>query len=141
MAFMSPNDLRQLSLDTEKAELEKALAKKRRAAQAEEELKQSFQGREVAPEAMDRINTAVRAAAEQGLHEVQVLRFPAMYCNDRGRAINNFDPAWPDSLEGFGKTAYDYFKSELEPLGYSIRAQIVSYPDGLLGDVGLYLRW
>lgn len=141
MAFMSPDDLRQLSLDTEKAELEKALAKKRRAAQAEEELKQSFEGREVAPEAMDRINTLVRAAAEQGLHEVQVLRFPAMYCNDHGRAINNFDPAWPDSLEGFGKTAFNYYQAELEPLGYQIRAQIVSYPDGLLGDVGLYLRW
>lgn len=139
--FLSPNDLRQLTADVEKAEHDKALEKKRRAARAEEELKQSFQTREVAPEVMDRINAAVRIAAEQGLNEILVLKFPATYCNDNGRAINNFDPAWPDSLEGFGKTAYNYFKKELEPLGFTIRAAIISFPEGMLGDVGMYLRW
>lgn len=47
----------------------------------------------------------------------------------------------PNSPKGFGKTAYQFFEKELEPLGYTVRAEIVSYPDGMLGDVGLFIRW
>lgn len=139
--LLSPNDLKQIMADAERAEVEEALARKRRDADAVEELKRAFQTRQVAPEAMDRINLAVRIAAEQGKREVLVAKFPASFCNDKGRSINSFEPDWPKSLEGFGKTAYEYYVKELEPLGYSLRAEITSYPEGMLGDVGMYLRW
>jgi hypothetical protein len=29
----------------------------------------------------------------------------------------------------------------LRPLGYKLSAEIVSWPDGLPGDVALYLKW
>src|SRR6516225_9531627 len=80
-----------------------------------------------------------KRAAEQGLRETQVLTFPASYCNDQGRRINNAEPDWPDSLEGFAKKAHAFFEAELKPLGFHARAQILNYPDGRLGDVGLFL--
>ncbi len=60
--------------------------------------------------------------------------FPRAYCNDGGRRINIGDPELADSRsEGFGKTAYNYFEKELRPLGYKLRAEIVSFPEGLPG--------
>ena len=50
----------------------------------------------------------LRRAAELGNHEFQVITFPANYCNDSGRRINNNEQDWPDSLEGFAKRAYVY---------------------------------
>ena len=97
--------------------------------------------RDVHPQVMDRINAAVKRAAEQGLHEVQVLTFPASFCNDQGRRINNAEADWPVSLEGFAKKAHEFFETELKPLGFKTRAQVLSYPDGRLGDVGIFLSW
>jgi len=137
----TPAELNMISAEKEIAEMNAALEKKRQAAAQAELLKQAFESRDVHPEVMERIDAAVRAAAGQGLHEIQVLRFPASYCNDRGRRINNLERDWPESLEGFGKTAFQFYEKELEPLGYTLRAEIVSYPDGMLGDVGMFIRW
>jgi hypothetical protein len=90
---------------------------------------------------MDRVMARVRQAAELGFHEVEVMTFPCTFCNDRGRRINNFDPDWPASLEGFAKKAYEFFEKELRPLGYKLTAQIISFPDGMPGDAALYLKW
>lgn len=71
----------------------------------------------------------------------QALTFPAKFCNDHGRRINNLGPDWPDSLEGFAKKAYDYYVKELKPLGYKLTAQILDFPDGMPGTVGIFLSW
>ena len=97
--------------------------------------------RDVHPEVMNRVNAAVKRAAEQGLHEVQVLTFPASFCNDQGRRINNGEQDWPVSLEGFAKKAHEFFEAELKPLGFKSRAQVLNYPDGRLGDIGIFLAW
>ena len=60
---------------------------------------------------------------------------------DKGRAINSNDPSWPSTLTGIARQFYDVFKRELEPQGYRLRCQIISFPDGMLGDVGVYLDW
>ena len=73
--------------------------------------------------------------------EVLVVRFSSQYCTDGGRAINNFEPEWPDTLAGFAKRAYEFWQKELEPKGYKVRAQIMDFPGGVPGDVGLFLRW
>jgi hypothetical protein len=62
-------------------------------------------------------------------------------CTDRGRSINNADPDWPTTLTGFAKKAYDYYEDELRPLGYKLTAEIVTWPDGLPGDVAMSLKW
>ena len=45
------------------------------------------------------------------------------------------------SLHGFGKTAFDFYAAELRPLGFTMRAEIMNFPGGMMGDVGMYLRW
>jgi hypothetical protein len=139
--ILKPADLAKISDDAEMAELKAALAKKKKADSSLEEMKHAFMARDVASEAPARINAAIKTAAQRGLREIQVLRFPASYCNDGGRAINNFESDWPKSLEGFAKRAHQYFEKELQPLGFKIRAEIVSFPDGMPGDVGMFLKW
>ena len=139
--FLKPAELKQITDEVELAEQRAALARRLQTDQAVEGLKQAFLSRELAPQAPARINAAVRGAAEQGAHEILVLRFPSSYCNDGGRRINNFEADWPNSLEGFGKTAFDFYEKELQPLGFTLRAEIMDFPGGMPGDVGMYLRW
>ena len=70
-----------------------------------------------------------------------MIKFPATWTNDRGRRINNAEPDWPASLEGFAKRAFDYYAKELQPLGYRVRAEVLSYNEGVPGDIGLHLGW
>ena len=65
---------------------------------------------------------------------------PSEFCTDGGRAINNFEPHWPDTLTGFAKRAHEFWQKELQPLGYKVRAQILDFPGGMPGDVGIFLR-
>ena len=139
--FLNPADLKKITEEVEIAEHRAVQARRLQADQAVEGLKQAFMHREIGPEAPERINAAVRGAAEQGAHEILVLRFPSTYCNDGGRRINNFEHDWPNSLQGFGKTAFDFYLKELRPLGFTLRAQIMDFPGGMPGDVGIYLRW
>jgi hypothetical protein len=139
--LLRPQDLKQISSDAEIAKMDEERQFKKKKEQQKEELLEAFMSREIQSEAIDRINNAVRIAAEQGSHRVQVLTFPSSFCSDRGRCINNADPEWPSTLNGFAKKAYDFFKKELQPLGFKLSAEIVTWPDGLPGDVALYLTW
>jgi hypothetical protein len=139
--LMRPEDLKKVSSD---AEMKKAADYLKAAKKQEEEQKallEMFMAREISPKASERINEAVRRAAEQGLNEIQVITFASTYCNDRGRRINNNEPDWPESLEGFAKKAYDYFDKELRPLGYKLRVQVIDYPGGVPGNIGFFLKW
>ena len=139
--LLTPSELTQL---TEQGQLAKVKAQFDHLKKEEEEkqtLRESFMGRDVHPQVKERVNAAVRRAAEQGLRQIQVLTFPATYCNDRGRRINNAEPDWQDSLEGFAKKAMVYFEKELKPLGFKVRAEILTFPGGMPGEVGLFLSW
>jgi hypothetical protein len=136
-----PSDLHEISSAIEAAKMDKERDWKRAQEKIQRDMKEAFLARDVQAEAMDRINEAVRRAAEQGLHEIQVMTFPSKFCNDHGRSINNMDPDWPASLEGFAKKAFVFFDKELRPHGYKLGAQIINFPEGVPGDVALYLRW
>lgn len=139
--LMRPEDLKKVTSD---AEMKKAAEYLKAAKKQEEEQKallEMFMAREISPKASERINEAVRRAAEQGLNEIQVITFASTYCNDRGRRINNNESDWPESLEGFAKKAYDYFDKELRPLGYKLRVQVIDYPGGVPGNIGFFLKW
>jgi len=138
---LSPGDLQGIAEKTQLAKVQEQFERAKKEEQERKALHEAFVTRDLHPEVMERVNAAVRRAAEQGFHELQVLRFPASYCNDHGRRINVAEPDWPESLEGFAKRAYEFFGKELRPLGYRLRAQILDYPHGQLGDVGLFLCW
>ena len=139
--LLRPQDLKQIASDAEMKKMDEELQYTRKRQQQQEELRKAFVAREIHPEAIDRINAAVRIAAERGLHQLQVVTFPSSLCTDRGRSINNADPDWPTTLTGFAKKAYDYYEKELRPLGYKLTAEIVTWPDGLPGDVAMSLKW
>jgi hypothetical protein len=41
----------------------------------------------------------------------------------------------------FRGKAYELYQKELRPLGFKLHPEIVSFPEGMLGDVGLFLKW
>jgi hypothetical protein len=138
---VSPKDLRKISEQMEMEQAKKLLEKKRQADADQQALKEMFMVREVHPEVDARVSERVRQAAERGEHEVMLFSFPSEFCTDGGRAINNFDPAWPETLTGFARKAFEYFESNVKPQGYKLRMQIINYPGGVPGDVGVFLSW
>ena len=92
-------------------------------------------------EAIRRGTLIIRRAAANGLTEVQVLRFPNRLCTDNGRAINNQEPGWESTLTGLPKEMYLFWQKHLQPKGYKLRFQIIDFPQGMPGDVGITLSW
>jgi hypothetical protein len=83
----------------------------------------------------------IKRAANNGLMEVQIMRFPNQLCTDRGRAINQREPGWEKTLTGLPKELYDFWEKHLKSRGYKVAFQIVDFPGGMPGDVGMTLRW
>ena len=94
-----------------------------------------------AEQVMQLVMTLVNHAAEAGLSEVQVYRFPNELCSDRGRRINNSQPDWENTLEGRPKAAFEFWHDHLRPLGFHLKAEVLEYPGGMPGDIGLFLTW
>ena len=139
--LLKPDDLRKIADDLDMAKAKKMMDRMKDEEAERDKLREAFMSREIHPQVKERVNTAIRRAAEQGNRQVLILTFPATYCNDQGRRINNLESDWPQSLEGFAKKAHDYFSAELKPMGYKLTAQILDYPGGMPGNVGLYLGW
>ena len=92
-------------------------------------------------EKVKRASTVIQRAVKNGLHEVQVYRFPNIICTDRGRAINQMEAGWEKTLTGGPKDIYQFWKDHLQPRGYKIAYQIIDFPGGVPGDVGITLSW
>jgi hypothetical protein len=128
------------------AEAEKASAAARKQADAEAEKKMLLE-KITKPsgvsdeEALRRVAAIIERAVSNGLTEVQVYRFPNALCTDRGRAINQQEPGWETTLTGLPKEMYEFWDRQLRPRGYKLRVQIVDFPDGMPGDVGITLKW
>lgn len=90
---------------------------------------------------MAQVMQPVQRAAENCAAEVQFYRFPSSVCLDRGRMINNSAPDWPASLSGRPQLAYEFWREQLRPLGFGLKAQILDYPGGFPGDVGFFPTW
>ena len=140
-SIVNPAELRKVQHERAAAEASKVLELARRAEQEQQQLHEAFLQRDIGPTAIARFNDAVRKAAERGEHEIMIGQFPATFCSDGGRRINNVDPDWPDSLQGVARRVYDYHMEHLAPLGYTMRAEVLNYPGGIPGDIGIFFRW
>jgi cyclopropane fatty-acyl-phospholipid synthase-like methyltransferase len=138
---LSAKDLKRISDEKETEKLQEILARRGKEEEEEHRARQDFMERNIKPEGLERFNSWVRRAAEQGRSEIEILRFPSSYCTDHGRAINNFEDGWATTLTGFAQKVHEAYDHNLKAQGYTIRAQILNYPDGGLGDVGLYIGW
>ena len=139
--FLSPNDLKAISSESEIAKMDEERKYKIMQEKMKKDLHEAFLARELDPKVVERINNAISIAAKQGRHQIEVLTFPCQYCNDRGRRINNGDADWPDSLEGFARKAYEFYAKELRPMGFKLTAAVVSFEGGVPGTVAMNLKW
>src|SRR5882724_5737945 len=86
-------------------------------------------------------STVIQRAVRNGLTEVQVYRFSNSLCTDKGRAINQMEKGWEKTLSGMAKEIYQLWADYLQPRGYRIRYQIVDFPGGVPGDIGIVIAW
>jgi len=86
-------------------------------------------------------STIIQRAVRNGLTEVQVYRFPNSLCTDKGRAINQQEPGWENTLTGIPKEIFQLWVDYLKPRGYRISYQIIDFPGGLPGDIAITIAW
>ncbi len=118
--------------------------KKRQAAEAEKKalLDQLLKPSGVSDEErMKRAAAIINRAVSNGLTEVEIARFSNKLFTDRGRAINQQEAGWEETLTGLPKELHAFWKRYLEPRGYHIKFQIADWPDGMPGDISMTLMW
>jgi hypothetical protein len=86
-------------------------------------------------------STVIQRAVRNGLTEVQVYRFPNSLCTDKGRAINQQEPGWENTLTGIPKEIFQLWTDYLKPRGYRISYQIIEYPGGVPGYIAVTIAW
>jgi predicted RNA polymerase sigma factor len=92
-------------------------------------------------EGIQRAVKIIERAVGSGLTEIQVYRFPNKLCTDHGRAINQQEPGWEQTLTGVPKEIYQLWEKYFKARGYKLRVEIVSFPGGMPGDIAMTLRW
>lgn len=92
-------------------------------------------------ERMKRAATIVKRAVSNGLTQVEVGRFPNRLFTDKGRAINQQEPGWENTLTGLPKELYEFWKQHMQPRGYRIGYAIADWPGGMPGDISITLSW
>ncbi len=83
----------------------------------------------------------IERAVSNGRTEVQVYRFPNQLCTDKGRAINQQESGWENTLTGVPKEIYDLWAKYFRERGYKLKVEIIDFPGGMPGDVGMTLKW
>ena len=92
-------------------------------------------------EAIQRAMKVIERAVANGKTEVQVHRFPNQLCTDKGRAINQQESGWENTLTGVPKEIYQLWAKYFRPRGYKLKVEIVDFPGGVPGDVAMTLKW
>lgn len=92
-------------------------------------------------ERLERAFAIIKRAADNNRTEVEVGRFPNQLCTDRGRAINQQERGWETTLTGVPKELFDFWSRHLKSRGYKLRMQVVDFPNGMPGDIGISLSW
>ncbi|QFR34461.1 hypothetical protein [Ancylobacter sp. TS-1] len=145
-SFMSATDLRGYMDQIAASRADQAVEAMDRARRAKDDLAKTLaEPIDLTPAKLHEITQTLliklRAAAERGETEIMVMRFPNSLCTDHGRAINNTEERWPETLTGRPRQAYELWRDHLKSAGYGLAAMIVEWPNGMPGDVGLFLNW
>jgi hypothetical protein len=83
----------------------------------------------------------IERAVSNGRTEVQVSRFPNQVCSDRGRAINQQEAGWENTLTGVPREIFQLYDKYFRARGYKMRVEIVDFPGGMPGDIAMTLVW
>lgn len=140
----APPTANELRMQLLKQELEKADAAQKARALEQKKLTDftaRFLGNQVTEDEIAMVRRLVTNAVKDGKFEAMVYSFPSALCTDSGRAINNGDPKWPDTLQGKAREFYERYQKIGKPAGYKLKAMIINFPGGIPGDVGFFLNW
>jgi|SRR4051795_7423320 len=140
--FMSVKELKSYVEEVEMAKVKQTFGASQRADQAKQELMARLMSNDpISPDRIRAFLNRVKTAAATGGTELLIGRFPSELCSDHGRAINQAEEDWPETLTGLPRQAYQVWKEKLQPLGYKLKALIIDWPDGRPGDVGMFISW
>jgi hypothetical protein len=92
-------------------------------------------------DAIQRAVKIIERAVSNGRTEVQVHRFPNTLCTDKGRAINQQESGWENTLTGVPKEIYQLWAKYFRSRGYKLRVEIIDFPGGVPGDIAMTLKW
>ena len=92
-------------------------------------------------ERLKRAVKIIERAVSKGHTQVELGRFPNQLFTDHGRAINQQEPGWEATLTGLPKELYDCWHKYFRSRGYKLLVQIVDFPGGMPGDIGMTLKW
>jgi CBS domain-containing protein len=134
-------DFRRLVLDFENKEARRHEDLRHNAEEEQQHKAEELIGKHISEEAWRNLIHGARNAAEHGLKEFQLLRFPSQLCSDGGRAVNAPDPDWPATLRGEAAEVFQRWNRDLKPQGFHLAARVVDFPDGVPGDIGPFLVW
>ena len=139
--LISAEELRAKMAQQQAEEAEKKLQQERKHEEELNELKAYFMTSKITDEERQQFRQKVYRLAEQGQSELMVFSFPSEFCSDGGRAINNKERDWPESLAGRAKQAFDLWERNSKHLGFKLEARVLNYPEGIIGDIGLFVSW
>jgi len=141
-AFFSANDVQQYMTQRRRAQKAEEDARRTEMKNLEQEqIKRLMEPIEIDEERLANFMRRVRNAAEQGEHQILILRFPSAMCSDSGRAINNSLSGWEETLVGVPQQLLQVWHEHLKPLGFRFSAEVLDYPGGMPGDIGLFCKW
>jgi hypothetical protein len=145
-SFMTADELRSYMDEMAMAQASSEVNAMAQAEKAQAELVKTMSKTiEVTPDVVasltKRLLSSMREAAKRGATEMMVMRFPNSLCVDGGRAINNSEEGWPETLIGRPRQAYEFWRDHLRPANYKLKAMIIDWPRGMPGDVGFFLSW
>jgi CBS domain-containing protein len=140
-ADMSADGFRKLAVHFDEEQVSRRREAQNQTAEKHHEEARKLLSAQLTDEDWHRMLSEARLAAQKGEEEHLLLRFPCELCSDHGRAINAPDPSWPTTLRGIAAQLFMRWKEDLRDRGFSLHARVLEFPDGLPGDIGLFLAW
>jgi CBS domain-containing protein len=135
------SDFRGLVADHEHQELQHRQELRHAAAEQRKDRVAELIDRHISDDSWRALLHAARRSAESGQKEFMLLRFPSQLCSDHGRAINVAEADWPATLRGEAAEIYLRWEHDLKPHGFHLAARLLDFPDGMPGDISLFLTW
>ena len=86
-----------------------------------------------------RAAAVINRAVKNGLTEVQVHRFPKVALHRFRTSNQSAGSRVEKTLTGLPKEMYQLWYDHLRPRGYKLRYQVVDFPGGVPGDIGITL--
>ena len=140
-APISASELRKVLLQEQLAEMKKEEDIRAREQARVSEFAEHFLKEQVSEGEIAMVRRLVMNAVKDGKYEAMVYSFPSSLCTDSGRAINNNDPKWTETLQGKAKLFYERYIEIGRPQGYKLKAMVINFPGGVPGDIGFFLNW